>query len=76
MKCPGTVSKLRHGRRAVLAMAAVAALPLSAAAAVKTWSNSAGGTWSSAANWANGVPGASDTALFNLGLSFGYTVAP
>ncbi|HEV8605640.1 MAG TPA: hypothetical protein VGQ99_09755 [Tepidisphaeraceae bacterium] len=59
---------------AFCASAALAAFPLTASASLDPWKNSGGGSYSLVGNWFSGVPGASDTALFDLG-SISYTIS-
>jgi T5SS/PEP-CTERM-associated repeat protein len=55
----------------------VASMVICAGAAhadVRPWSNPAGGEFNTPGNWTGGVPGAADTAYFNLGSAAAYTV--
>lgn len=58
-----------------LVLASVLAITGGAEAVVTTWTNPAGGSWVDPANWSNGVPTASDTAVLPSLDGDGYAVA-
>src|SRR5262245_15615660 len=51
---------------ALAATLAIASSPGIASAADSTWTNSSGGVYSTSGNWSAGVPGALNTATFDL----------